>query len=356
MAFDRALAVVSALALAVAVASPSSAQDKAQEKSAEKTKLNKAEMAQYQSLHTLVDAVMAGKQRAPADFKLKFQNHFVKSTRTVFVPYVLEISAGKLSSFPVAMYVRAVRKSTAAGAMTPAETSKTPAPEKKAADYPFENIYFLADAKSLVSTGPDTLELSRALDLAAGDYDVYIALAETPPRNAKDGPGKTALLTQPLTVPDYSTGLTTSTIILGKRMEAAPRQLTAQQQLEQPFTLGGYTITPTFSPAFPKTGEFLFVFIIYNEGVASTGKPDLSVDYSVFRAAEAKPFSKLATGVFNGTTLPAEFNLSAGHQVMVAQGFPLASFAPGDYKLEMKITDATASMSIVRDVLFTVTP
>jgi hypothetical protein len=356
MTFDRALAVASVLAFAMTVASPSYAQDKAQEKPPEKTKLNKAEMAQYQSVHALVDAVMAGKQPPPADFPLKFQNHFMKSARSVFVPYVLEIGSGKLDSFPVAMYVRAVRRS-AAGAATPAEGSKAPAQtEKKAAEYPFENIYFLADAKSLVSTGPETVAVTRALDLAPGDYDVYIALAETPPKNAKDGSGKKALLMQPLTVPDLSTGLTTSTVILGKSGEDAPQQLTAQQQLEQPFTLGGYKITPTFSPAFPKTGEFLFLFMIYNEGVASTGKPDLTVDYSVFRAAEAKPFSKLATGVFNGTTLPAEFNLSAGHQVMVAQGFPLASFAPGDYKLEIKITDKTNSQSVVRDVPFTVTP
>jgi hypothetical protein len=354
MIFDRALAVASVLAFAITAASSSYAQDKAQEKPPEKTKLNKAEMAQYQSLHTLVDDVMAGKQPAPADFKLKFQNHFVKSTTSVFVPYVLEISSGKLSSFPVSMYVRAVRKS-AGGSAAPAEGSKAPA-DKKAPDYAFENIYFLPDAKSLVSTGPDTMVLNRALDLAAGDYDVYIALAETSPKNAKDGAGKKALLVQPLRVPDLSGGLTTSTIILGKSMEEAPQQMTAQQQLEQPFTLGGYRITPTFVPSFAKTGEFLFMFMIYNEGIASTGKPDLTVDYNVFRAAEAKPFSKLATGVYNGTTLPAEFNPSAGHQVMVAQGFPLASFAPGDYKLEIKITDKTNNQNVVREVSFTVTP
>ena len=46
--------------------------------------------------------------------------------------------------------------------------------------------------------------------------------------------------------------------------------------------------------------------------------------------------------------------MGAGHQVMVAQGFPLASFAPGDYKLEIKVTDKIANKSVTRDVNFTV--
>jgi hypothetical protein len=54
------------------------------------------------------------------------------------------------------------------------------------------------------------------------------------------------------------------------------------------------------------------------------------VGYTLSRGAEAKPFAKMPNTSFNATTLPAEFNLSAGHQVLVVQGVPLASFAPGD--------------------------
>ena len=65
---------------------------------------------EYIALNELVDAVTAGKQPAPADVKLKFQHHFLKSNKNVYIPYVLEISGGKFSSYPVTMYVRAVRK------------------------------------------------------------------------------------------------------------------------------------------------------------------------------------------------------------------------------------------------------
>ena len=55
-------------------------------------------------------------------------------------------------------------------------------------------------------------------------------------------------------------------------------------------------------------------------------------------------------------TLPNEFNLGAGHQVLVGQGVPLSPFAPGAYKLEIKITDKTDNKSITRDVPFSVLP
>ena len=120
--------------------------------------------------------------------------------------------------------------------------------------------------------------------------------------------------------------------------------------------MGGQKITPTFTATFPKSGEMLFLFLIYNEGATSAGKPDLEVNYRVFRAAESKPFGKLPSTSFNATTLPAEFNMSAGHQVIVAQGFPLATFAPGEYKLEIGITDKLSSQTIQRAVSFTVLP
>jgi hypothetical protein len=50
--------------------------------------------------------------------------------------------------------------------------------------------------------------------------------------------------------------------------------------------------------------------------------------------------------------------MKLGHQVFVGQGIPLKSpqmtFAPGDYRLEIKITDKTNSQTIMRNVPFTV--
>jgi hypothetical protein len=326
------------LALSIIIAAPVSAQDKA----SEALKLKKPEMAQYQALASLVDAVMSGKEQAPADVKVKFNHHFVKSTANVFVPYVVEISSGRLASFPIAVYVRAVSKGA-------------PAATEGAAKYAFTDVYFINDAKRLRSTGADTAEFSRGMELPAGDFDVYIAIAEAAPQNRSAAPAKRVVHKQQVSVPSFAAGLTTSSIILAKTLDEAPQQLTTEQQLEQPFTLGGYRITPAFTAAFPKSAELLFVFFIYNPSNSSTGKPDVDVNYLFFRAAESKPFSKAATTALNATTLPAEFNADAGHQLVVGQGIPLASFAAGEYRLEIRITDKTANQSIARDVPFTVT-
>jgi hypothetical protein len=114
-------------------------------------------------------------------------------------------------------------------------------------------------------------------------------------------------------------------------------------------------VVPSFGAPIPTSGELMFVFFIYNEGVAASGKPDLDVEYLFFRANEDKAFTKLATQSFNATTLPGQFDLNQGHQVFVGQGIPVKdAFKPGDYKLQIKVTDKTNGQAITRDLPFTV--
>jgi hypothetical protein len=351
MKFRRVFGV---LAIAAFLTVPTFGQDK--EQAQQQRKLSNDERREYMAVNELVDAVAAGKQPAPADLKLKFQHHFLKSNKNVYVPYIVEISGGKFSSFPVTMYVRAVQKS-ATPTPTPAPASNpTAKPSDEPPNWPFADVYFLTEKN--ITTAGEMTEVGRALELPPGEYTLYIAMRERQPKDKKQGPPKSMVLAQPLSVPDMNKGLTTSSVILAKGLDPAPEQLTGQQQLEQPFTISGYKVTPSFSSTIPQSGELLFVFFIYNEGVAASGKPDLDVEYNFFRAAEEKPFTRLATQSFNATTLPGQFDLNVGHQVFVGQGIPLKSaqmtFAPGDYRLEIKITDKTNSQAITRNVPFTV--
>ena len=327
-----------ALIIGAMLTTPAYGQPKVQDQAAEKLKLSKTEMTQYKALTGLVDAVTSGKESPPADFTVAFHNHFIRSTTNVFIPYVLEIGPGKPSSFPVALYIRAQRKGSTSAASEPV----------------FTDIYF-ANANSFTSTGQDSIQLSRALELPPGDFEVTLAISEAPSKNARTPP-KRVVHTQVMTVPDFSGSLTTSSIVLARSIEAAPQQLTARQQMEQPFTIGGQKITPALTPTVTQSAELLFMFLVYNEAAGPAGKPDIEVGYTLTRGAEAKPFAKMPNTLFDATTLPAEFNLSAGHQVMVVQGVPLASLAPGDYKLAIAITDKTNSGAISRTVPFTVIP
>jgi hypothetical protein len=346
MSLRRVLALAGVLVLAASASVPAFAQDKkpAPAPEQQQRKLTNDERREYLALSELVDAVMAGKQPAPADVKLKFNHHFLKSNKNVYLPYILDITGGTFTSYPVTMYVRAVGK---------AEASAVPAGKGVEMNWPFADVYFLNE-KSLTPAG-DAAQLGRALELPPGEYTVYIAMRERQPKDRKQQP-KQVVLAQPLTVPDLNTGLATSSVILAKSLDPAPEQLTGQQQLEQPFTISGYRVVPSFGAPIPQaSGELMFVFFIYNEGIAASGKPDLDVDYLFYRANEEKPFTKLATQSFNATTLPGQFDLNQGHQVFVGQGIPVKdAFKPGDYRLEIKVTDKTNGQAITRNVPFTV--
>lgn len=345
MSFRRAFATVGVLVFAASASTHVQAQEKPAPEQQQR-KLTNDERREYIALSDLVDAVMAGKQPAPADVKLKFQHHVLKSDKNVYIPYIVEISGGTFTSFPVTMYVRVVPKPEAGAAPAAAPVKGIEV------DWPFADAYFL-NAKDLTTMG-DVSEIGRAMLLPAGEYTLYIAMRERQPKDRKQQP-KSVVLEQPLTVPDMNTALTTSSMILAKALEPAPEQLTAQQQLEQPFTISGYRVVPSFGAPIPQSGELMFVFFIYNEGIAASGKPDLDVEYLFYRATEEKPFTKLATQSFNATTLPGQFDLTLGHQVFVGQGIPVKdAFKPGEYRLEIKVTDKTNGQTITRNVPFVV--
>src|SRR4030095_5266539 len=107
MAFRRSSIIFGALTvlvLAGVIATPSFPEDA--------RKLSKDERADYQTIHALVDNVIAGKQPAPADAKVTFKPHFLKSGTDIYVPYTVELEPGKLSG-PLVMYVVAIKKPAA---------------------------------------------------------------------------------------------------------------------------------------------------------------------------------------------------------------------------------------------------
>ena len=105
MDFRRAFTTFGAVVIAAAVSVPSYAQDRGQAASQgtpqppqEKKKLSKDDLASYEAMNTLVNNVVAGKQPAPADVKLTFHNHFLKSSQNIYIPYAVDVEPGKLTT------------------------------------------------------------------------------------------------------------------------------------------------------------------------------------------------------------------------------------------------------------------
>ncbi len=337
------LAAVLAVALAVSPVVAAQKNDKKQE-----PKRTKEQTQQLQAIYQLVDKVMDGAP-APAPFGIGWRNDFLKAQNgLIYVPFTLSIDPAKLSTRDVVLYLRvAARPAAAEATATDTKTDKN----KGAAVYPYEDAWF----STLTSPGPNLpLEISRAFAVKAGEYDVYVGIRERT-KNKKATPVE-AVLKEPLTVPDYWNGeLATSSVIVADGVKHLAAPLSAEEQAEQPYTIGEMQITPAFDNTFKKNEELSILFLVYNPALKDN-KPDVAVEYKFNQktADGEKYFNKTAPTLLNASTLPPDFDLGAGHQLVAGQSVPLASFPPGDYRLQIEVQDKLAQKTITHDVFFTV--
>lgn len=305
------------------------AQDKVQ-----KPKLTKEEQKDHETLVKLVNAVSAG-QPAPTTLPVTWtQEHFLKLTlERTYAAFTVNVAG---TSGPLSMYVRAMPKGTVGS------------DKDKKIVYPDESLTFF--------TAPADGRISRAVDLPAGDYDIYVAVKEKA-TGKKNEVNKTAVLMKGLTVPDLTgAALSTSSVILVTGVEGT-EPLSPEQARMAPYTLGSMKIIPAGPEGkFTTASELNLIFWIY--GVTPVvGKPDIQVEYNFHqRLPEGeKYFNKTAPQALNGQTLPPTFDLSAGALLMASQSLPLMSFPPGDYRLEIKVIDKPSGKSVTQNVNFTVT-
>jgi len=325
-------------------------------------KVDEARRQEFLALARLVDEVMAGAP-APADFAIAWRNDSLKAQEgRTYVPFILTIDPAQLPPQPVALYLRVAPR----GATAPTTESKEGRREgrderkekaEKAAPvvYPFEDAHFI---ELKAPPQGQFYRISRAFAVSAGEYDVYVAVrTQLPPGAKPDTARKTAVLKQPVTVPDYwSNELTTSSIIVAEKVEQLSQPLSDGERIERPYAFGNIEVTPASQLKFTKKDSLSLIFLVYNPSLNEAGKPDLEVQYNFHQktAEGEKFFNRTAPQLFNAQTLPPQFDVRAGHQVLAGQEIPLATFPEGEFRLEIKVTDKLSGKSITRDVVFTV--
>ena len=325
MKFRRLAASLTALLLVAAATSVAQAQEKKKER-----KLSKQEQQDAQTLLKIVDA-----GTGPATLTATWeQSHFLKSSDgKTFVPFTIKVD----TKSEISLYVRAVAKGAA------------PAAKDKKVEYPWDDIQFLTPA----ADG----RFQRALSVAPGEYDLFVAIKEKS-TGKKDEANKTTLLKRDLSVPDFTQAgaLKISSVILAENIEAAaPLDMDAQRA--NPYSIAGMKITPALEAKYKKTSELDLVFWIYGVAPTANQKPDVQVDYSFYKKGGDKDeyFNKTAPQLLNEKAFPPEFSLAVGHLVTGSLSIPLASFKPGDYRLEIKVTDkAAGGKAITENVIFNV--
>jgi hypothetical protein len=304
----------------------------------------------------LADGIAAG-QPATNDFGLAWGHEdYLKATgNKEYVPFTLTFDASKVTGgSTVALYWRVVAKDAGTTATLTLPAAKKDDKDKKPAAAPrfaYEDINFLPSA----GAG----RVSRAFTVSAGTYDVYVVLRELASTQKNAPAPKASIIKQTLTVPDFwSPDLTTSSVIVATRIEPLNAPLSPNEQLERPYALGMMEIVPALDSKFTTKSELSIFMLIYNPKTDPMNKPDVTVEYNFYQKAAGAPekfFNKTSPQVLNGTTLPAAFDMSLGHQLQTGQAVPLQSFPAGDYRLEIKVTDKLGTKSVTREVNFTVT-
>jgi hypothetical protein len=350
----------------------------AQEKDARK--LDRTQLAEAQALAKLVDTAQAG-QAMPSDVPITIDRYdfFRAASGHTYVPFILSIDNRVLANPAVSLMLRVVKKGakpvppkerkapqvTAVSDrpvndlsdlrdLTEEERAKAQAEREKLnlAPAAFEDLYFL-DLKPAQAGEP--ARLSRAFLAEAGEYDVYLGLKERKPADKKQKP-RLGVYKQTITVPDYNgSEIVTSSLVLADKIEPLAKPLSADQQWENPYTIGQLQIVPKVDTRFAKTQELSVYFQIYNAALNSAGKPDVLVEWGFYQKnadGEKKIFTTDPT-ILNASTLPPQFDV-AKHQLAGGSAWPLSSFQTGDFRLEIKITDKVSGKTLTKNVSFSV--
>jgi hypothetical protein len=293
----------------------------------------------FRPLFTLVEEASAG-HSVPSDVPVTWQSHVLKAEAdTNFVLFTFKVPPGGFTSFPLAMYLRVVEHGALA---TP------PGPRDALAQYPFEDVAIFDE--------PINGRISRAFAAPAGQWDVYVALREAM-RSELQVP-KTVVFRREVDLPDLSTDLAVSSIIVADKIEADTdnKRLDFEDQLDDPYRLWGMRITPALETRFGHDKTLSLTFLVYNTLVAENDKPDVEIDYTFFRKSGNTEtfFGKTSPQLFNPRTLAPDFSLSAGNLLIGGHAVPLRPFPNGDFRLEITVTDKTSGKSLMRDVSFTV--
>lgn len=324
-----------------------------------------------EAILALADAALGGKP-VPHDFRVEWQNDFLKAQRGTFVPFTLTVDLSRISRPSALVYVRAVRQPAPGGPSQAGESRRDLKGVPTESDYPVDAIFPV----ELRQEPGQIARIRRGFSLLPGQYDVFVVLRERVEISRPDAQPRASVLRQPLTVPDFWSGeLATSSVIVADQLEVLREPISAEVLAERPYVIGLNDVTPAADRRFRKDEELIVVFLVYNPTVTPERKYDLQVEYHFFRKSGTAGDSDAREGAgadhpperegeryfnhtepqrFNPTTPGAVADPAAGQPLVAGQGVPLAGFEQGDYRLAIRVTDLVSGKTILRDVLFTV--
>ncbi|MBI4461850.1 MAG: GWxTD domain-containing protein, partial [Acidobacteria bacterium] len=155
--------------------------------------------------------------------------------------------------------------------------------------------------------------------------------------------GNVGTLEQRLVVPRFAEEqLAHSSLILADLIERVPAKNVGSGQ----FVIGDTKVRPAVDEKFTPDDRMGIYLQVYNLGVSEqTHKPDAVIDYTI-RKGEETVFA------YSETTAQLE---RAGQQITLEKVLGLGTLAPGEYTLDIKITDHVRQQTISPSAHFSVT-
>ena len=312
-------------------------------------------------LRGLVDVVGAALQGELVQTKnpFEFRPNFLKGTEgNTYVPFTLRIDPSKVNRSQVLLYLFVLPHNLPApeALEQASEQDATVALFEKGV---FEDAFFVDVPDDHAVTGE--IELQRAFHAPGGEtYDVYVAIRDSMGADADEdalAESMVMMAKEEVELPDlWNDGLQTSTVIIADAVEPLEQPMTPEEQIANPFALGGTRIVPRQDTNFGTDDELSLIMLVYNPQLGPDQMPDLTIDFNFHQRTDAGEefFNRTNPQQFNAQTLPPGFDVAAGHQVVAGQSVPLGSFPAGSYRLEIMVNDNVSGGSIVREVVFNV--
>lgn len=335
---------------------------------------------ELRSLMAMADALMAG-QAVGGGLALGWAPHLLKGEEgQTYVPFSLEIDEHSRQPAGFLVYVRAVP----AGRVPPPGEGQPGGIDLATADLapgelPVGGVASqhtrssrygeasarlgLVDKEREAARGPYVFEesyvvevdpdddlrpyrVARALLVPPGDYVVYLGVAEV---GGSPATARSAVVRQPLQARNFwGAGLSLSSLILAERVQALGAPMSAGLQSRRPYAVGAVEIVPVAGRELGRDQEPSVAFQVYGAAPGPERRPKVGIEYLLKRLdGEAYvAHARLPAQQLDARTLPRSFDPDAGHQLGSVQELPVALLPPGEYLLEVTVTDQVRNTSV----------
>jgi hypothetical protein len=216
---------------------------------------------------------------------------------------------------------------------------------------PFEDFELRAMASADATGAP---VIRRSLTAGPGEYELVVGWVDPEAANLASA---VRVARRAVSLPPASTtSFALSSVIVAEDVTVREMPVPPSEQARQPYSIGSTEIAPARDHVLTPDERLALVLQVINPRPLPTGKPDVAVNFRIFRrvGAREETVGTLVPQMYNELTLPLDFDVTKGHPIFAAVAVPLRAFRRGEYRLEIAANDRVAGVGAVTDLKFSI--